>query len=206
MPAMRAWISEPARNRIRELMCHARDLYRPVGLSAACRPNQAERGRGRCGWGSRPSRSVYGVFRMPRVRHALAGASPHGPRPSAVRGTDSCAVARYRLCVGSSRSSIEPLRDVAAIVDQRRVFEEHTTMSQTEADGDRGIGTPDQPPVEPSGERSTLRSAAPQRCDTNCTNHAVGCASLRERLAWDRILALHREGQTQADPAKVPKV
>lgn len=75
-------------------------------------------------------------------------------------------------------------------------------MSQTEADGDRGIGTPDQPPVELSGVRPTSGSAAPQRCDTNCTNHAVGCASVRERLAWDRILALHREGQAQADPAK----
>ena len=78
-------------------------------------------------------------------------------------------------------------------------------MSQTEADGDRGIGTPDQPPVELSGVRPTSGSAAPQRCDTNCTNHAVGCASVGERLAWDRILALHREGQAQADPAKVPE-
>jgi hypothetical protein len=78
-------------------------------------------------------------------------------------------------------------------------------MSQTETDGDRGIGTPDQPPVELSGVRPTLGSAAPQRCDTNCPHHAVGCASLRERLAWDRILALHREGQAQTDPAQNPR-
>ena len=85
MRAVRAWISEPARNRTREPMCHAKDLYRSVGLSAACRRNQAERGRGRCDRGSRPSRSVHGVFRMPRVRDALAGSKR--ARSAAIRSS-----------------------------------------------------------------------------------------------------------------------
>ena len=89
----------------------------------------------------------------------------------------SCAVARYRLCIGASRSSIEPLRDVAAIVDQRRVFEEHTTMSQTEADGDRGIGTPDQPPVELSGVRPNLG----ERCTPKVRHE------LHKSCSWLRI-------------------
>jgi hypothetical protein len=78
-------------------------------------------------------------------------------------------------------------------------------MSQSEGDGDRGMGTPDQTPMQHSGLRPPVGSVTPQWCDKNCTDQVRGCASLREQLAWDRILALHRKGQAHADPAEVPQ-
>jgi hypothetical protein len=46
MRAARAWISEPARNRTREPMCHAKDRYRPV----CCLPSRPNRARPRTLW------------------------------------------------------------------------------------------------------------------------------------------------------------